>query len=58
MPTIHNSSAAYLAGFHIGWITNMYVSPVILVLVGWLFYKSGKKKMIEVKMNKTGIENP
>ena len=47
MPVVHNSSAAYLAGFHVGWIIKMYASPVIFVLVGWLFYKSGKKKLQE-----------
>jgi len=49
MPVIHNSSTAYSAGFAIGWITGIYGAPIVFAFIGWFFYKSGKKKMIETE---------
>ncbi len=49
MPVIHNSSAAYSAGFAVGWMTGFYGVPFIFAFIGWLFYKSAKKKMIETE---------
>ncbi len=51
-PVTHNSSAvysAYSAGYAAGSIAGFYGAPFVFAFIGWLFYKSGKKKMIEAE---------